>query len=71
VGLPLRRRTPRRAADRAVLALPSDTLVQIASTRFSVFGRSFTARDLRIHRQRRRRRRTGTRSAWTRSGSRH
>jgi len=40
------RRVARRIA--AVLALPSDTLVRIASTRFSVFGRSFTARDLRI-----------------------
>ena len=40
------RRVARRVA--AVLALPSDTLVRIASTRFSVFGRSFTARDVRI-----------------------
>jgi hypothetical protein len=40
------RRVARRIA--AVLALPSDTLVRIASTRFSVFGRSFTARDIRI-----------------------
>lgn len=40
------RRVARRIA--AVLALPSDTLVRIASTRFSVFGRSLTARDLRI-----------------------
>jgi hypothetical protein len=40
------RRVARQIA--AALALPSDTLVRIASTRFSVFGRSFTARDLRI-----------------------
>jgi hypothetical protein len=32
----------------AALVLPSDTLVQIASARFSVFGRSFTVRDIRI-----------------------
>jgi hypothetical protein len=40
------RRVARRIA--AALALPSDTLVRIGSTRFSVFGRSFTARDIRI-----------------------
>jgi hypothetical protein len=40
------RRVARRVA--AALVLPSDTLVQIASTRFSVFGRSFTARGIRI-----------------------
>jgi hypothetical protein len=40
------RHVARRIA--AVLALPSDTLVRIASTRFSVFGRSLTARDIRI-----------------------
>jgi hypothetical protein len=40
------RHVARRIA--VMFALPSDTLVRIASTRFSVFDRSLTARDIRI-----------------------